>query len=131
MKKILYVHDHQGEVLERRRLLEASGFAVALVSDGRAALAALQRERPDLVLLDTLLEGPNGFEVCARLRAAERAECMPILLLAGIYRGAAYREAAMVSGADAFLEGPVELPDLIAEITRAIELAEREIGIGA
>jgi CheY-like chemotaxis protein len=128
MKKILYVHDHQGEVLERRRLLEASGFAVALVSDGRAAL---QRERPDLVLLDTLLEGPNGFEVCARLRAAERAECMPILLLAGIYRGAAYREAAMVSGADAFLEGPVELPDLIAEITRAIELAEREIGIGA
>ncbi|MBK9384462.1 MAG: response regulator [Planctomycetes bacterium] len=126
MKTIFYIHDQQGEVQERRRLLEASGFGVHLVSDGRSALAEVQRERPELVLLDTLLDGPNGFEICRRLRALEHLESTPILLLAGIYRGPAYREAAMLAGADAFLEGPVALPDLIAEITRAIELGERE-----
>jgi CheY-like chemotaxis protein len=130
VKTILYIHDQQGEVQERRRLLESSGFAVALVADGRTALARVQREQPDIVLIDTLIDGPNGFEICKRLRALEPLERTPILLLAGIYRGPAYREAAMVAGSDAFLEGPVELPDLIAEITRAIELGEREVGVG-
>lgn len=131
MKKILYIHDRQGEVGERRRMLESAGLCVELVADGRTALAKLQREQADLVLVDALVEGPNGFEVCGRLRSMEHLERVPVILLAGIFRGAPYREAAMLAGADAYLEGPLELPELIAEITRAIEIVEREFELQA
>jgi len=53
-----------------RRYLERAGYAVTLSADGRDALAAYERIRPDLVVLDLMLPGLDGLEVCRRLRSS-------------------------------------------------------------
>ena len=68
--RVLIVDDHPSFRASARRLLEAEGFdVIGEASDGRAAIAAAQQLRPDLVLLDVQLPDLDGFEVAARLAA--------------------------------------------------------------
>lgn len=74
MTSVLIVDDHRPFRVSVRRLLEAEGFAVVgEASDGLGAIAAAERLRPDLVLLDVTLPDIDGFEVAARLDAAGSA----------------------------------------------------------
>src|SRR3954464_7177541 len=77
---VLVVDDEPtiGEVVGR--YLERAGYATRVARDGRSALAAVDRERPDLVVLDLVLPGVDGLEVMRRLRARER-DRLPIILL--------------------------------------------------
>jgi DNA-binding response OmpR family regulator len=65
-----------------RRYLERSGYAVAMASDGRSALLEYARRRPDLVILDLMLPGLDGLEVCRRIRAGKRPA--PIIMLTAL-----------------------------------------------
>ena len=85
---VLIVDDHEGFRTSARALLELQGFdVVAAVEDGRAALEAVERLRPDLVLLDVQLPGMDGFEVAERLAASEPA---PRVVLISSRRRSAY-----------------------------------------
>src|SRR5438270_287197 len=65
-----------------RRYLEQAGYAVTLVGDGREALAAYERIRPDLVVLDLMLPGIDGLEVARRLRGSPAG--VPIVMLTAL-----------------------------------------------
>ncbi|MEZ6197079.1 MAG: response regulator [Planctomycetota bacterium] len=104
MMKIAYVHDEQSAPDGRARALEEAGFVVEMIADGARALDRVERTRPDLVLLDVLVPGANGFELARRLRTRFATEDLRIGLCAGIFRGEAYRRAAAEAGADAYLE---------------------------
>src|SRR5256885_8060416 len=65
-----------------RRYLERAGYAVRLAADGPGALAAFARDRPDLVVLDLMLPGIDGLEVCRRLRTS--ADGVPIVMLTAL-----------------------------------------------
>jgi CheY-like chemotaxis protein len=85
---VLIVDDHAEFRTSARALLELHGFdVVAAVEDGAAALDAVARLRPDVVLLDVQLPGMDGFEVAERLAAAERA---PRVVLISSRRRRAY-----------------------------------------
>jgi CheY-like chemotaxis protein len=85
---VLIVDDHEDFRTSARALLELQGFdVVAAVEDGRAALEAVERLRPDLVLLDIQLPGMDGFEVAERLAATEPA---PRVVLVSSRRRSAY-----------------------------------------
>ncbi len=65
------------------RLLSADGHDVVSVADGRAALDAIQRDRPDVILLDVEMPGIDGLEVCRRLKADPATRLTPVVMVTG------------------------------------------------
>ena len=95
------------------RTLTADGYAVEEAADGGAALAAVERSAPDLVVLDVTLPGLDGLAVCRRLRRAGLA--LPILLLTA--RDAVPdRVAGLDAGADDYLVKPFAAEELLARV---------------
>jgi len=78
---VLIVDDEVAIRLLCRVNLQADGFAVREAGDGSSALAAIHEEAPDVVLLDVMLPGEDGFEIAARLRADARTASIPIIFL--------------------------------------------------
>ncbi len=71
MHKILIVDDEPNILISLEYLMKREGYEVLLARDGEEALAAIRRERPALVLLDVMMPGLTGFEVCGAVRADE------------------------------------------------------------
>ena len=95
------------------RTLAAEGYAVSGVGDGGAALAAIEREPPDLLVLDLGLPAPDGLTVCRRVR--ERGRELPILVLTA--RDAVPdRVAGLDAGADDYLAKPFATDELLARV---------------
>jgi len=117
MQHILFVHDFQESPLTRKNYLEMSGFQVTLMRNGHECLKALSREKPALVLMDVLLEGKNGFEVCRAIRERCSIAELPIILCSHIYRSRIYRDEAVAAGAQRFLLLPIKLDELLAHVT--------------
>ena len=121
MARILIVEDEAALSDLVRSHLEKEGHAVEQAFDGRQALAAADRARPDLVILDWMLPGLDGLEVCQELR---RKHLMPILMLTA--RGeVADRVTGLQVGADDYLGKPfsiVELAARVASLLRRVAL---------
>jgi len=98
------------------RILERSGHAVTLVNDGEQALDAVERQSPDLVILDRNMPGMGGMEALQALRLMTRGrERLPVIMLSADVTLEAKREA-LEAGADAFLSKPIETLRLLDEI---------------
>jgi two-component system response regulator MprA len=95
------------------RTLSAVGYAVESAADGGAALAAVERSAPDLIVLDVAMPGLDGLAVCRRLRA--RGLATPVLLLTA--RDALHdRVVGLDAGADDYVVKPFETEDLLARV---------------
>ena len=79
--KILIVDDEPNILVSLEFLMKREGYEVLLARDGNEALAAIARERPALVLLDVMMPGKTGFEVCQAVRADETLAGTKIVLL--------------------------------------------------
>jgi len=79
--KVLIVDDEPNIVISLEFLMKREGYEVGVARDGTEALAAIARERPDLVLLDVMMPGKTGFEVCQAVRADPTLAGTRILLL--------------------------------------------------
>jgi two-component system response regulator MprA len=111
--EILIVDDEPGIRAVLASSLEFEGYAVRTAVDGRAALAEVERGRPDLVVLDVLMPGMDGLTACRRLRAADPT--LPVLMLtARDLTGD--RVAGLDAGADDYLAKPFELDELLARV---------------
>jgi two-component system response regulator MprA len=111
-EQILVVEDEAKIADVLRRGLAFEGYAVDVASDGEAALALARDREPDVVILDLMLPGMNGLEVCRRLRAGSD---VPILMLTA--RGAVKdRVVGLDSGADDYLVKPFAFEELLARI---------------
>jgi two-component system response regulator MprA len=110
---VLVVDDDEGISAALRRALEYEGLRVSLAHDGYAALEQIRRHAPDLVVLDLMLPGLDGLEVCRRLRA-ERAGTLVLMLTA---RDAmADRVKGLDAGADDYLVKPFAYEELLARV---------------
>ncbi|GAA0729537.1 response regulator transcription factor [Dactylosporangium roseum] len=96
-----------------RRYLEREGFAVRLAGDGLSALAAYARERPDLLVLDLMLPGVDGLEVCRRLR--ERDRDLPIIMLTALGEESD-RVLGLEIGADDYVTKPFSPRELVLRV---------------
>lgn len=95
------------------RTLAAEGYAVEDAADGGAALAAVERSAPDLIVLDVAMPGMDGLAVCRRLRA--RGLATPVLLLTA-RDGLADRVAGLDAGGDDYVVKPFETEELLARV---------------
>jgi DNA-binding response OmpR family regulator len=122
MAKLLLVIDDGPE--QRRfleRTLSAAGYRVVTAPDGEAGTATARSLLPDLILLDIMMPGMNGYQVCRALKSDPATADRPILVLTAKDEPADHFWAREV-GADDFLTKPVDLPELLGRIH---ELTER------
>jgi DNA-binding response OmpR family regulator len=103
-------------------VLERAGFAVTVVHDGEAALAAIARDDPDLVVLDVLMPGMNGREVLRHVRRDGRWN--PVMLLTQV-TGTIERVMALEEGADDYLDKPFEPLELVARMRAVLRRARQ------
>lgn len=121
MIELYFVHDQQEIPTPRVQFLEMSGFRVSTFESGAALLAALSEHKPDLVLMDVLLPGAHGFDVCRLVRHQYPAEELPVLLSSELYRTRVYRDEAALCGAQDYLVRPIDPAHLVDAITRAVD----------
>ncbi|MGI8475563.1 MAG: response regulator transcription factor [Thermomicrobiales bacterium] len=110
---VLAVDDDESIRIALQRGLALAGFAVEIAADGEEALRRAHERFPDVVVLDVMMPGLDGFEVCRRLRAAD--ETLPIIFLTA-RDAVADRVLGLETGADDYLPKPFAFPELIARI---------------
>ncbi len=121
-QKVLVVEDEE-DISELIRFnLETEGFDVTTVADGERALQAVQRDRPALVILDLMLPGMPGVEVCKRLRAAEGTSRLPIVMVTA-KSSEADRVVGLEMGADDYVIKPFSVRELVARIRAVLRRA--------
>lgn len=113
MKHVLLVEDNETFARGLRQNLELDGYRVTVTADGEGALALLDRQSVDLVVLDVMLPGTNGYEVLRRMRA--RDEVTPVLLLTALAEEA-HKVRGFRLGADDYVTKPFGLLELLARI---------------
>jgi len=111
--KVLVVEDEEPLAMLLRYNLEAEGFTVTVVSRGEDAEVAVTEDTPDLIVLDWMLPGVSGLELCRRLRTGRVGRNIPIIMLTA--RGEeADRIRGLTTGADDYVVKPFSLPELLA-----------------
>ena len=113
--KILVVDDTPANVKLLGDLLRVKGFAVATAANGEEGLAKLAAESPDLVLLDVMMPGLSGYDVCRRIRADPATALLPVVLVTSL-DPQGERLKGIEAGADDFLSKPINQPELFARV---------------
>ena len=120
-EKILVVDDIPANVMLLADLLEVKGYTVLRAESGVQALACIRSERPDLVLLDVMMPGMNGYEVCQAIRADPATEILPVILVTAL-DPAQERIKGLEAGADDFLTKPVNQQELMARVRSLLRI---------
>jgi DNA-binding response OmpR family regulator len=119
----LVVADDDSDILRLlERRLSRRGYTVVTAANGRAALDAVRRTRPDAVVLDRLMPVMSGEEVCAALKADERTAAIPVVLLSAQASEREIVEGFGV-GADDYLTKPFDLEELDERLRRLVAAA--------
>ncbi|QSJ18379.1 HAMP domain-containing histidine kinase [Nostoc sp. UHCC 0702] len=118
--RILAVDDTRDNLILVQTILESEGYEVDLVADGRTALDHVEQSPPDLILLDVMMPGMDGYEVTRRIRNNPAISYIPILLIT------AFHESSVVEGLDAgaddFIRKPFDTDELLARVRSLLRL---------
>jgi two-component system, OmpR family, phosphate regulon response regulator PhoB len=126
MPKVLIVEDEEPISLLLRYNLEAEGYTVDACMRGDEAEVRLRESVPDLLLLDWMLPGISGIELCRRLRMREETERLPVIMLTA--RGEeAERIRGLSTGADDYVVKPFSVPELMARVRAILRRASPEV----
>jgi two-component system phosphate regulon response regulator PhoB len=123
--RILIVEDEEALTLLLRYNLEAEGYEVETVARGDEADSRLKENVPDLIILDWMLPGLSGIEICRRLRARTETRTLPIIMLTA--RGEeSERIRGLGTGADDYIVKPFSVPELVARVGALLRRASPE-----
>lgn len=121
-KRILIVDDEPDIAHMVKNRLESSGYSVELAHSGEEGLTKIRAEQPDLIILDVILPGMSGYEVCNRIKTEEALE-IPVVMLTS--RNQAIDEKlGYLCKADAYIRKPMSSDLLVPEIKRLLKESE-------
>lgn len=115
-KKILIVEDDEFLRSLAAKRLEKDGFEVAVAVDGETAVGAAKETRPDLVVLDLLLPGMDGFEVLEKLKADENLKAVPVIVFSNLGQREDIDRANYLGAANFLVKSNFTLDDLLEKI---------------
>jgi len=122
---ILIVEDEEALTLLLRYNLETQGYEVETIARGDEADTRLKEGTPDLIILDWMLPGLSGIELCRRLRARPETRQLPIIMLTA--RGEeSERVRGLATGADDYIVKPFSVPELLARVNALLRRASPE-----
>src|SRR3984893_6997100 len=113
--RVLIVDDEPGISTLLERLLTNKGYAVGIATDAPTALAAIVRNPPDVILLDVVMPGMDGFTLCKRLKGDPATRLTPVILITGL-ADQDTKIKGLAAGADDFLTKPVDTQELLARV---------------
>ncbi len=122
-RRILIVDDEPNIVLSLEFLMKKAGFQVESVTDGRAVLERLHQPPPDLVILDIMLPGMDGFELLRRLKATPGWDRARVILLTARGRESE-RERGLKLGADLYVIKPFSTRELVRQVEALLAAEE-------
>src|SRR4029453_15425553 len=110
--------------------LDHAGFTVLIATDGQSALELLDQITPDLVLMDAVMPGMNGFESCRRMKQEKMLANLPVIFLTGLSESAHVVEGLASGGVD-YVTKPIVVDELLARIRVHLSNARAAQGAGA
>jgi DNA-binding response OmpR family regulator len=117
---VLIVEDEPHIVLSLEFLLERAGYATASAPDGEAGLDLVRRLRPDVVLLDVMMPGRNGYEVCRAIRSDPELSRTPVIMLSAKAQ-AVEVDKGLALGATAYITKPFGNAEVLEAVRAALE----------
>ncbi|HRF07488.1 MAG TPA: phosphate regulon transcriptional regulator PhoB [Xanthobacteraceae bacterium] len=123
--KVLVVEDEEALSVLLRYNLESEGYDVETVNRGDEAEIRLKENLPDIIVLDWMLPGLSGIELCRRLRARKETERLPVLMLTARSEEAE-RVRGLSTGADDYMVKPFSVPEFVARVRALLRRASPE-----
>jgi DNA-binding response OmpR family regulator len=120
-KRILVVDDQKNALNLMSLMLKRGGFQVMEATNATEALDVLDRDRPDMIILDIMLEGMNGIELCRVIRAREDNKTLPILMLSALSDAETVLKSSD-AGATDYLPKPVYHHNLVEKVRDLLNL---------
>ena len=117
MKKILIVDDDPGILEALSMILEESGFITEVTTKGTETYGKIARFKPDLIILDVLMSGSDGREICKKIKKDQTTKHIPIIMISAHPNA---EKSIKECGANDFLPKPFEMKDLLAKINQLI-----------
>lgn len=120
--RILLVDDNQQNLELIQAYLETLPVEIETARDGIEAIEAVERQQPDLILLDVMMPRMSGFEVCQKLKANPETRDIVVIMVTALHEVADY-ERAVESGTDDFLSKPVNKLELLTRVRSLLRVA--------
>ena len=117
---ILVVDDTPKNVKLLADILAVKGYGVRTADSGESALASIRERRPDLVLLDVMMPGLDGYAVCREIRDDPATRALPVVLVTAL--DASERLRGLEAGADDFITKPISQPELLARVKSLLRI---------
>ncbi len=127
--KILVIEDDPATLRLMDYSLRHQGYQVLMASNGLEGLRKAQDERPDLVVLDVMLPGMDGFEICQRLRSEASTRQLPILMLSAKAQGID-KDTGLKMGADDYLSKPADPSEIVRRVGSLLARKRRAACLG-
>ena len=119
--RILVVDDTPSNVKLLADILQVRGYAVITAATGAEALARTEREAPDLVLLDVMMPGMSGYDVCRKMRENPATAMLPVIMVTAL-DPTQERVKGIEAGADDFLSKPIHQPEILARVRSLLRI---------
>ncbi len=123
---ILIVDDSVNNLTLLERILSRKGYQVQLASSGKQAIESVNLAQPDLILLDIMMPGMDGYEVCSRLKASDRTRGIPIIFLSALVEVSSKVKAFNAGGVD-YITKPFEPIEVVTRVENQLRLRELEL----
>ncbi len=125
MSKVLVVDDQKDNVFVLEDRLKREGYEVLKAYDGKACLGIAEEEAPDIILLDVMMPGMSGFEVCKILTESKATKNIPVILVTALTDAEDLKEGLQVGAFD-YVKKPFNRVELIARVKAALRFRESQ-----
>ncbi|MCF6270485.1 MAG: response regulator [Melioribacteraceae bacterium] len=125
MKKVLVVDDQKDNVFVLKDRLQREGYEILVAYNGETCIEIARSENPDIILLDVMMPGMSGFEVCKKLSKSKVTELIPVLLVTALTEAEDLKEGFQ-AGAFDYIKKPFNRIELIARVKAALRYRESQ-----